>query len=110
MRCPGCGAENPDHVYFCGICAKELKTFHPKANTTLSPCPVECRIQLFNRYSIIGSVIGFIGFVTGFIARRIRTTDNIAIFGLYLLALLLLAVGLFYTSKARRIAREYLPT
>lgn len=44
MKCPKCGAENPEYAYYCGKCGKKLiKENYPHVNTL----------------SIAGIVIGF---------------------------------------------------
>ena len=37
IKCPSCGADNPDHAFFCGKCAKEL----PRVPSTHEPDPTK---------------------------------------------------------------------
>ena len=34
MKCPSCGADNPDHVIFCGQCGTKVREVNPKRTFT----------------------------------------------------------------------------
>lgn len=45
MKCPKCGAENPDYAYYCGSCASELKV-GSRSGATDGPSKREPRVKI----------------------------------------------------------------
>ena len=48
MKCPKCGAENPDHAFFCGKCAADLKP------ENWEPSELEAKKKLPTIMSMVG--------------------------------------------------------
>jgi hypothetical protein len=46
MICPKCGSENPDHVFYCGKCAEQLKGVSPSETEEDKPRKVRPAVKI----------------------------------------------------------------